>query len=381
MEHYYRCYAEVDLQAIQHNIKEVKKRISPEVKVLAVVKADAYGHGAVPVGKALEKEVDYFATATLEEAIDLRDGGIKTPILILGYISPEQYEEAVKYHITVTIYSREMADKMEEVCEKLNKHGKVHVALDTGMTRIGFHPTEEDAEVISEIVRLPYVDVEGMFTHFSCADEKDKTYCMLQMEKYDEMVNMLEQREVDIPIKHICNSAAIMEFDDHRFNMVRSGIVTYGMYPSEEVEKTRLDLIPALTWKAHVVHIQNVPAGVGVSYGATYITEKPMKIATVSAGYADGYPRALSSVGRVLIHGKYAPILGRICMDQFMVDVSEIPDIEMEDIVTLVGGEGENRISMEELAAQAHSFNYEQVCRISSRVKRLYQDSREKKGK
>lgn len=372
MAQYLRCFAEIDLQAIRHNLEEVKKRIGPGVKVLAVVKADAYGHGAVEVSRFLEQEADYFATASLEEAVELRQSGLKAPVLILGYTSPAQYEEALQADVTITIYSLERAKVLAEAAERIGKKAKVHIALDTGMTRIGFKPDEEAADAIAEIASYPWIELEGMFTHFSCADEKDKSYCSGQMEKYDKMVRLLEERGVEIPLKHMCNSAAIMEFDHHRFNMVRSGIVTYGMYPSEEVTKETLDLHPALEWKAHIIHLQEVPEGVGVSYGATYITPKPMRIATISAGYADGYPRALSSVGKVLIHGKYAPILGRICMDQFMVDVSEIPDVQMEDVVTLIGAEGENRISVEEVAEKADSFNYEQICRISRRVLRRY---------
>ena len=252
---------------------------------------------------------------------------------------------------------------------------KIHAALDTGMTRIGFHITEEEADRIAAISRLPGLELEGMFTHFSCADQKDKTYCGLQLEKFRRMEGMLRERGVEIPVKHICNSAGIMEFDDYRFDMVRSGIVTYGLYPSEEVDKSRLPLIPALSWKSRVIHVQDVEPGLGVSYGATYTTEGPCtRIATVSAGYADGYPRALSNKGRVLIHGRYAPILGRVCMDQMMVDVSHIPDVKVEDTVTLIGREGDRRITMEEVADPACRFNYEMACGISKRVPRIYPD-------
>lgn len=323
MSGYLRCYAEVSLKAIGHNIAQVKKRLRPGVKLLAVIKADAYGHGAVRVGKYLEDQVDYFAVATAEEAMELREQGIRLPVLVLGYISPEQYGEILDYDITQTVYSLEIAEKLSEASVKAGCRTKIHAALDTGMTRIGFHITEEEADRIAAISRLPGLELEGMFTHFSCADQKDKTYCGLQLEKFRRMERMLRARGVEIPVKHICNSAGIMEFDDYRFDMVRSGIVTYGLYPSEEVDKSRLPLIPALSWKSRVIHVQDVEPGLGVSYGATYTTEGPCtRIATVSAGYADGYPRALSNKGRVLIHGRYAPILGRVCMDQMMVDVS-----------------------------------------------------------
>lgn len=373
MNRYLRCYAEISLEAIGHNIREVKKRLPEGVKLLGVVKANAYGHGAVPVASYLENQVDYFATATIEEAVELRENGISAPILILGYVSPSQYGDLVEYDITQTIDSYAQALALEKEAARQNRKAKAHLAVDTGMTRIGFQVTEHDADEAAKIADLPHIELEGMFTHFSCADQEDKTYCSMQMEKYDKMTALLAERGVTIPLRHICNSAGIMEFDDHRFEMVRSGIITYGIYPSEEVKKERLDLIPALSWKSHVIHVKEVGPGIGVSYGATYVTEKPMtRIATVSAGYADGYPRALSNQGCVLIHGKKAPIIGRICMDQMMVDVTDIPDVQVEDVVTLVGTDGDETITIEEIANPAARFDYEMLCDISSRVIRVY---------
>lgn len=373
MNRYLRCYAEISLEAIGHNIREVKKRLPEGVKLLGVVKANAYGHGAVPVASYLANQVDYFATATIEEAVELRENGISAPILILGYVSPSQYGDLVEYDITQTIDSYAQALALEKEAARQNRKAKAHLAVDTGMTRIGFQVTEHDADEAAKIADLPHIELEGMFTHFSCADQEDKTYCSMQMEKYDKMTALLAERGVTIPLRHICNSAGIMEFDDHRFEMVRSGIITYGIYPSEEVKKERLDLIPALSWKSHVIHVKEVGPGIGVSYGATYVTEKPMtRIATVSAGYADGYPRALSNQGCVLIHGKKAPIIGRICMDQMMVDVTDIPDVQVEDVVTLVGTDGDETITIEEIANPAARFDYEMLCDISSRVTRVY---------
>ena len=373
MNRYLRCYAEISLEAIGHNIREVKKRLPEGVKLLGVVKANAYGHGAVPVASYLENQVDYFATATIEEAVELRENGISAPILILGYVSPSQYGDLVEYDITQTIDSYAQALALEKEAARQNRKAKAHLAVDTGMTRIGFQVTEHDADEAAKIADLPHIELEGMFTHFSCADQEDKTYCSMQMEKYDKMTALLAERGVTIPLRHICNSAGIMEFDDHRFEMVRSGIITYGIYPSEEVKKERLDLIPALSWKSHVIHVKEVGPGIGVSYGATYVTEKPMtRIATVSAGYADGYPRALSNQGCVLIHGKKAPIIGRLCMDQMMVDVTDIPDVQVEDVVTLVGTDGDETITIEEIANPAARFDYEMLCDISSRVTRVY---------
>ena len=373
MNRYLRCYAEISLEAIGHNIREVKKRLPEGVKLLGVVKANAYGHGAVPVASYLENQVDYFATATIEEAVELRENGISAPILILGYVSPSQYGDLVEYDITQTIDSYAQALALEKEAARQNRKAKAHLAVDTGMTRIGFQVTEHDADEAAKIADLPHIELEGMFTHFSCADQEDKTYCSMQMEKYDKMTALLAERGVTIPLRHICNSAGIMEFDDHRFEMVRSGIITYGIYPSEEVKKERLDLIPALSWKSHVIHVKEVGPGIGVSYGATYVTEKPMtRIATVSAGYADGYPRALSNQGCVLIHGKKAPIIGRVCMDQFMVDVSDIPEAVRGSEVTLLGTDHGAAITAEALGDLSGRFSYELVCCITKRVPRIY---------
>ncbi len=370
---YLRCYAQISLPAIGHNIEEVRKRLAPGVKLLAVIKADAYGHGACKVGKYLEPKVDYFAVATLEEALELRRAEIVRPILILSYVSPSQYPELVEHEITQTIDSLEQASALEQAAARAGKTAKIHIAVDTGMTRIGFQATETEADRIAQIAAFPHLEVEGIFTHFSCADQEDKDYCTMQLEKFERMCRYLEERGVSIPLRHICNSAGIMEFDGHRFDMVRSGIVTYGLYPSEEVQKERLDLIPALEWKARVIHVKDVEAGVSVGYGATFTTSRPStRIATVSVGYADGYPRALSGKGSVLIHGKRAPILGRVCMDQMMVDVTDIPDVQVEDVVTLIGRDGDASITVEEVADPAMRFNYEMVCNIGKRVPRIY---------
>ncbi|MCM1467251.1 MAG: alanine racemase [Alistipes sp.] len=372
MEEYLRCYAEIDLSAVAHNIDEVRKKVGSGVGILAVVKADGYGHGALPVAKCLKDKVQYFAVATVEEAVELRCEGVTLPILILGYVSPKQYEEVVRYDITQTIYSVDTAKKLGEEALRQKKRAKIHIAVDTGMTRIGFSVKEESIEEIMQIGRLPGIYLEGMFSHFSCADMTDKAYTKMQMERYDWFVAELEQRKISIPMKHLCNSAGIIEFDSHRFNMVRSGIMTYGMYPSDEVNKEEIRLKPALCWKTHVVNVNCVEAGHGVSYGATYVTDRPTKIATLSVGYADGYPRALSNKGRVIIHGKYAPVIGRVCMDQTMVDVTHIDDVKIEDTAILVGSEGGCHIPVEEAAELAGSFNYEFVCGISRRVKRIY---------
>ena len=372
-----RSYVTVDLDAIADNIGAVKSCIGPDVKVMAVIKTDGYGHGAVEIGKYLKDEVDYYAVATVDEAVELRRAGLTLPILILGYTMKAAYPKLVEYDITQTIFNREDAEELGKTAVSLGKTVRIHIALDTGMGRIGFMPDEESADIVKQITEIPGIETEGMFTHFSTADEADKTYTGLQMERSDAFVGMLEERGVEIPLKHICNSAGIMEFDHHRYQMVRSGIVTYGLYPSEEVVKENLPLKPALEWQAHVVHVKTVGPGLGVSYGKTFMTTAPeTRIATINVGYGDGYPRNLSNKGRVLIHGKSVPIIGRVCMDQFMVDVTGVDDVEVEDEVTLIGCDGDQRISVEEAASAAGTFNYEFVCDINKRVPRIYTGSR-----
>ncbi len=295
--------------------------------------------------------------------------------MLSGYTSPSENPALLAADVRPAIWHPEDAEALSAAAQAAGVTAKVHIAVDTGMTRIGFQVTEEDADAAARIASLPNLEIEGIFSHFSCADQEDKDYCGMQQEKFERMLKMLERRGVRIPVPHLCNSAGIMEFgrDTWRYGMVRSGIVTYGIYPSEDVRKERLDLIPALQWRSRVIHVKDVGPGRGVSYGATFVTEKPVtRIATVSAGYADGYPRALSGKGRVLIRGQYAPILGRVCMDQMMVDVSGIPGVRTEDIVTLAGRDGENCIPIEEVADPAGRFNYEMLCNISERVTRVY---------
>ncbi len=375
METYDRCYVNIDLDAIKHNIKEVKNKINENTKVMAVIKANAYGHGAVTVGKCLENMVDYFGVATIDEAIELRQASINLPILILGYTSPSLFELVVDYDVTQTIYSLEDGIKLDEIAKSKGKTCKFHVALDSGMTRIGFPIDERIKKSIAEIEelsRLEHAKLEGAFTHFSCADMGENAYHNKQSEKIIKFFEECDRKNINIPIKHAANSASIMEYDELHFNMVRSGIITYGLYPSEDVDKTKLNLKPAMEFKTHVVNIMDVPEGVGISYGATFITKKTMKIATLAVGYADGYKRALSNKGRVLINGQFAPIVGRVCMDQMMVDISDIDGVKIEDVVTLFGKDGDREIPVEEIADMAYSFNYEYVCSISERVKRIY---------
>ena len=373
MEKYLRSYAEISLGALRTNLQQIRGRLSSGVAVMAVIKADAYGHGAVRVAQALSGQVEYFAVAFPDEAFELREAGIKEPVLVLGYSSPAQYREMIRLDIRPCIYDMATALSLQKTAEEMGRVAPLHVAVDTGMTRIGFQVTEEEADVIARVASLPSLSVEGIFTHLSCADMEDKRFCASQFVAFEKMLEMLGTRGVHIPLRHVCNSAGIMEFEDHRYEMVRAGIVLYGIYPSEEVEKSRMDLIPALAWKSHVIHVKEVGPGRAVSYGATYVTDKACtRIATVSVGYADGYPRALSNRGRVLIRGHFAPIIGRVCMDQLMVDITDIPGVQVEDVVTLIGRDGENHIPVEEVADPAGRFNYEMLCTITARIPRVY---------
>lgn len=372
MDKYLRAYAEIDLDAINENVLQVKHAIKDNVKVMAVIKADGYGHGAVPVAKSLhEIGVDAFAVAIIDEGIVLRKHGIQSPILILGYTSPYQFGELVQYGLTQTVFRYEMAEKISEFAVLLGKTAKIHIKLDTGMSRIGFKDDDESIETIKKIKKLPNLEVEGIFTHFACADEKDKTSANRQFERYMNFVDKLEQAGISIPVKHVSNSASIIDLEDFQLDMVRSGIMTYGLYPSEEVRKDKIKLRPALSFKSHIIYIKELEEGIGISYGSTFITKRKSKIATIPVGYADGYPRALSSKGRVLIRGQYAPIVGRICMDQFMVDVTDIEGVEELDDVILVGRDGDRCITVEEVAGE-HSFNYEFICGLTRRVPRVY---------
>ena len=372
MNKHSRVCANIDLSAIMHNMEAMHQNIDPDTKIMAVIKADGYGHGAVEVAHYLSDIADYFGVATIDEGVELRKAGLKQPILLLGYNSPSLYYKNLEYGVDQTIYCYDTAKAMSEAAVKSGKTARIHIALDTGMTRIGLSPDEKGLAIVEQIANLPNIKIEGLFTHLSCADMTDKTYTESQMKRYDYFVELLDQAGIEIPVKHICNSAAIMEYDDHRYDMARAGIILYGMYPSDEVDFSNLELIPAMSWYSHVVNIMEPEMERGVSYGATYVVDHPCRLATISVGYADGYARSLSNKGWVLIHGKKAPIVGRVCMDQMMVDITDIPDVKLEDIVTLIGKDGDNSISVEDMANLAGSFNYEFVCDVGKRVPRVY---------
>ena len=343
---------------------------------MAVVKADAYGHGAIKVSHALNDLVDAYGVAMMEEALELRRSGIDKMILILGFTDHEWYPELVENHISQTIYTWEMAEKLNETAGKLGKKAVVHIKLDTGMGRIGFAPTEESITVVKQIAELPYLELEGIFTHFARADEETAQPIKEPFQRYLSFVTELEREGVHIPVRHVSNSASVINFPEGNLNMVRSGITTYGLYPSEQISKDMIYLKPAMQWKSVVSYVKEIEAGTSISYGGTFTSKQPMKVATVPVGYADGMKRDLSNKGRVLIRGRYADILGRVCMDQFMADVTDIPGISAGDEVTIFGRDGDREIPVEEIAGLSHSFNYEFVCSITGRVPRRYTEEK-----
>ena len=369
-----RVKAVISLDAVEQNFREMRKNIAEDTKMIAVVKADAYGHGAVPIAHLIEG-YDYiwgFAAATAEEAVHLRENGVTKPILILGIVFEEYYPELVRDDIRLAVCEYEEAEKLSKEAVLQNKTVHIHIALDTGMTRIGYADIPESVEEIKKIAGLPNLEIEGMFTHFSRADEYDRSPAMVQLERYQKFSDLVEAAGVEIPLHHCSNSAGIIRVPEANLSIVRAGITIYGIYPSSEVERDIVKLTPVMELKSHVTYVKDVPEGAAISYGGTYVADKKRRVATIPVGYADGYPRQLSNKGWVLIHGKKAPILGRVCMDQFMVDVTEIGDVKKGDEVTLLGRDGDEFISIEEIGDLCGRFSYEFACDISPRVPRVY---------
>ena len=374
MEKNNRVKAVISLDAVEQNFREMRKNIAEDTKMIAVVKADAYGHGAVPIAHLIE-DYDYiwgFAAATAEEAVHLRQAGITKPILILGIVFDEYFPELVQYDIRPAVCEYDEAKKLSDEAVLQNKTVHIHIALDTGMTRIGYADIPESVEEIKKIAELPNLEIEGMFTHFARADEYDRSPAMVQLERYQDFSKRVEEAGVDIPLHHCSNSAGIIRVPEANLSIVRAGITIYGIYPSSEVERDIVKLAPVMELKSHITYIKDVPAGAAISYGGTYVADKKRRVATIPVGYADGYPRQLSNKGWVLIHGKKAPILGRVCMDQFMADVTEIDNVKKGDEVTLLGRDGDEFISIEEMGDLCGRFSYEFACDISPRVPRVY---------
>ena len=367
-----RVYAKINLDNIQKNIQSIKSKFSNKVAVMGIVKANAYGHGAVEVARAMcDSGVNYFGVAAIDEAIELRQSDISLPILILGQIFKQDFCTAIENDITCTIVDIDTAKRLSAVAVSMNKKVKIHIKIDTGMGRIGFQPDDDGYNQVKEIFTLDGLLVEGIFTHFACADHIDKTSTNNQKQKFLQFFQKLKDDGYSIPICHMYNSASVIDLDENCGDMVRCGIMAYGLYPSEDVSRD-FTLYPAFEFKSSISFVKNVEKGFTISYGSTYVTEKPMKIATVPVGYADGYPRYLSSKGEVLVHGKRCPILGRICMDQFMIDVSHIPQVNIADEVTLIGTDGNETITVEDICHPEYRFNYEFCCLITPRVQRIY---------
>lgn len=374
MDAYSRGYAAIDLDAVLHNMEEMRRAIRPGTKIMAVVKTDGYGHGAVQIGQVLEPlpYVWGYAVATVEEGVILRRHGLKKPILVLGAIFPEQIETAVRLGLRPALYSLELARQLSEAAGRLGIPVRVHLKIDTGMGRIGFQSDEESARALASALSEGSLVVEGAFTHFATADERDKGMAMEQLESFSKMRGYLAKYGIHPELFHASNSAGILDLPQANLDMVRAGISLYGLWPSDEVDHGRIRLQPALSLKSRIVFLKDLPEGRTVSYGATWRAGRPSRIATVPLGYGDGYPRSLSNKGSVLVCGHRAPICGRICMDQFMVDVTDISEAAEGSIVTLVGRDGPDEITAEELGDLSGRFNYEFVCDLGKRIPRVY---------
>ena len=369
---YYRVYAEINLDAIVKNVDNLMALTKENTGALAVVKADGYGHGDVAVAKAVAQKVTGYAVATLDEAVNLRENGVKKPILVLGYVDPYEFDILVSHEITATVFDVETAQLLADAARVQKKQAHCHIKVDTGMRRIGLEPDENGIAIVKQITALKELSADGIFTHFAASDETDKTSAEHQFKLFTDFTGRLEKEGIHFTYRHCANSAAVIDMPQVDLDMVRLGIAMYGMYPSDEVKKEKVELFPALDLKSHVTMVKEIPAGEKVSYGGTFTTTRTTKLATVSVGYGDGYPRALSSKGYVLVRGQKAPIVGRVCMDQMMVDVTDIENVTRADIVTLIGKDGDAEITVEEIAALAGTFNYEFVCDLSKRVPREY---------
>ena len=371
-----RVCAMIDLDAVRFNMDNMHANLFPGTQMVGVLKTDAYGHGAVGIMRELEK-LPYiwgYAVAAFEEAVELRDAGTDRPILILGYSFPYAYEEMAKLGIRPAVFREDMLQELSEAAERAGTDIKIHIAVDTGMGRIGVTPDEAGLRFVEKALGTPHLVAEGLFTHFAKADESDPEPTGEQMQRYQSFAKLIRERTgYTFPLTHISNSAGIIRFPQAHRDMVRAGITLYGLWPSGEVEKDIVPLRPVMSLCSHIVFIKEVGPGVTISYGGTYTTSrKRTRIATIPVGYGDGYPRSLTGKGEVLIRGRRVPILGRICMDQMMVDVTDVPEAQEGDLVTLIGADGGERITMEELGDLSGRFNYELACDINRRVPRVF---------
>jgi len=378
-------WAEIDLSAYAHNIRELRRVTQPKARLMAVVKANGYGHGAVEVARtALQNGAEYLGVARIHEAVELRQAGLEAPILIFGYSSPDSAPTLIDNDLIQTVYSPTTAEALSEQAAHQGKIIKIHIKVDSGMGRLGLlldepasgasHNTPAAGTVsqVEAISRLANLEVNGIFTHFATSDSADKSYATAQLERFMDFLNQLDSAGLRPPLNHAANSGAVIDLPDSHLDMVRPGIATYGLYPSEEVNQSNVKLKPVMTLKSRIIHLKKVPAGFHVSYGITYRTEKPTTIATVPIGYADGFNRLLSSRGHMLVHGKRVPIVGRVCMDLTMLDVGALKDVKIEDEVVVFGQQGDQALTADELASTLNTINYEIVTSITGRVPRVY---------
>ncbi|MBU3108112.1 alanine racemase [Clostridium gasigenes] len=369
-------WAEIDLDCIKHNMIEIRKQVGKKI-IIAIVKADAYGHGAIDVASVLlENGADKLGVAVITEALELRKSGIEAPILILGYTPLDFTKDLIDQNIEQTVYSLDYAIGLSEIALKEGKQIDIHIAIDTGMGRLGFLPNEESLDDIEKINNLKNINIKGIFTHFSSADETDKEYTMMQLNKFKQFNKSLEKRGIKIKEKHLSNSAAILDMEEAYFDAVRPGIIIYGYYPSNEVIKEKINLKPALTLKSNIVHVKVLPKGEYISYGREFKTERESIIATLPIGYADGYTRALYKKGRVIINGKSAPIVGRICMDQCMIDITDVGPVKVGDEVILIGEDQGIKFNADDIAKLLNTINYEVLCLIGKRIPRVYKKNK-----
>ena len=371
---YERVRADISLDAILANMESMKRNLKEGVQITAVLKTNAYGHGAVEIAKVLEP-LDYvwgYAVATFEEAVELREAGLRKPILLLGYVFPYCYQELAKMNIRPAVFREDMLEQLSAAAKAAGKKIKIHIAVDTGMSRIGIFPDETGLDFVKKALETEGLQVEGMFTHFARADEADRSFTEEQLEKFVWLTEAVKERlGYDVPIRHCSNSPGIIEYPHANMTMVRAGITLYGLWPSDEVRKDIVPLEPVMSLRSHIIYIKEISAGTPVSYGGTWAPDHTVRLATVPVGYGDGWPRSLSNKGYVLIRGQKAPIRGRVCMDQFMVEVTDIPDAAEGDEVTLIGRDGDAYISMEEVGDLSGRFNYELACDINPRVPRV----------
>lgn len=369
-----RAWAEVNLDNIAHNAREIRRITNKKAEIMGIVKADAYGHGVMEVTRTLlNNGVTRLAVSMLDEAIQLRNHGVEVPILVLSYTDPRRAEEIIKNEVTQAVFSHDLACALSEAAVKLGRTVKIHIKIDTGMTRVGFMPGYSAIKDVVKISKLPGIIIEGLFTHFASADEREKYYTYMQFEKFMSICTELSRIGLYIPVKHVANSAAIIQYPEMHLDMVRPGVILYGMYPSEEVDKSVIALKPAMTLKANVTLVKEVEVDTCISYGRIFKTARPSRIATIPIGYADGYTRLLSNKGQVLLNGEYAPVVGRICMDQCMIDVTDLnSDVKVGDEVVLFGEQAGKSISVEEVASKIGTVNYEIVCVIGKRIPRAY---------